>query len=62
MKCAICGNQVQSTTEAIEAGWIPEFYLTEESAHPDGPACSCCAQTHLELDAGGEFILRKSFA
>lgn len=45
MKCTICGTKVETIEEAIENGWIPNFYEGEKE---HGPACCSCAQMMLD--------------
>ena len=58
MKCAICGIEVETIDEAIEDGWIPDFYEGEDE---HGPACSSCTETMIVLGEDGEMELKAEY-
>ena len=58
MKCAICGIEVETIEEAIENGWIPDFY---EGKVEHGPACSSCAETMMGMGEDGEMELKEKY-
>ena len=50
--CLFCGTTA-TADEAIEAGWMPEFYMIDEGVL-DGPACVDCAEAFIH-DLDGEY-------
>jgi len=58
MKCAICGIEVETIDEAIEDGWIPDFYEGEDE---HGPACSSCTETMIVSGEDGEMELKAEY-
>ena len=58
MKCAICGIEIETIDDAIEDGWIPDFYEGEDE---HGPACSSCTETMIVLGEDGEMELKTEY-
>ena len=58
MKCAICGIEVETIDDAIENGWIPDFYEGEDE---HGPACSSCVETMIVMGEDGEVALNAEY-
>jgi hypothetical protein len=58
MKCALCEIEIVGTGAAVEAGWIPYFYVNDDEY---GPACSACAEMYLQEDAEGECEMKPEF-
>jgi len=54
VECEFC-HEVQPVEDAIDAGWVPEFY---KAGIPFGPACPRCAERFLKIDDSGEYVLR----
>ena len=59
MKCAICGIEMDSVDEAIDEGWIPSVW--EGDYEQEGPFCSSCSETLIQLDENGEFELKPEY-
>ena len=59
MKCAICGIEIESIDQAIEAGWIPSVWDGDQEK--DGPFCSSCSDTLIEVDEIGEFAVKEEY-
>lgn len=58
MKCAICGIQIDSVDEAIEAGWTPYFYDGEKEHEP---ACPGCTVSLLQTGEDGEMEVKEEY-
>ena len=58
MKCAICGTTVESIEDAIDLGWLPNFWEGEKEY---GPACAGCCETLIQEDEYGEFELKEEY-
>ena len=58
MKCVICGTEVRSIEDAIDLGWIPNFW---EGDKEYGPACASCSETLIQVDEHGEFELKEEY-
>ncbi len=59
MKCAICGMTIGSTKEAIDQGWIP--YVKDGGQERDGPFCVSCAESLIQVDEDGEFVVKEEY-
>ena len=59
MKCAICGIEIESIDQAIEAGWIPSVWDGDQEK--DGPFCASCSDTLIEVDENGEFAVKEEY-
>ncbi len=58
VRCAICGMEVESIEEAIQANWVSGFF-EQDAEH--GPACPSCGEHLLHMAEDGEFELRNEF-
>ena len=59
VNCCICGRSAFNVEDALEKGWLPEFYDGEEGK---GPACSECIDKYLKMDQNdGEFVVKQEF-
>jgi len=58
MRCAICGFELDSVDEAVEQGWIPEFY---EGETEHGFACPGCSKVFLECGEDGEIEVKEEY-
>ena len=58
MKCAICGIEIDSIDEAIQAGWTPYFY-EEKKEHEF--ACPGCAEVFLKLGKDREMEVKEEY-
>jgi len=58
MKCTICGTTVESVEQAIDLGWIPNFWEEEEEY---GPSCNGCSDTLIQVGQDGEFELKEEY-
>jgi hypothetical protein len=58
MKCVICGIELDTISEAINQGWVPNFY---ESEMEHGPACPSCTEAMLYMDEDGEMSLKPEY-
>jgi hypothetical protein len=58
MRCDLCGR-VEDDDRAIEAGWWPDYWVTE-GIRRDKPVCPECAHEHLQGFAGVATILLTS--
>jgi hypothetical protein len=59
MKCTLCFTEIAGINEAIDADWIPNFFV---GATEHGPVCPSCQQKYLWLDSiDGEFDLSTEF-
>jgi hypothetical protein len=56
MNCAFCGKEVDSVDEAVELGWVPDFWVGERNY--DGPICPDCFREYLFIDPDGESVLK----
>lgn len=59
MKCAICGIQINSVERGIDAGWIP--YVWDGDREQDGPFCSSCCESLIEIDDDGEWVVKEEY-
>lgn len=50
--CYFCKAQARLAA-AIEAGWIPSFYMCNDTDETNEPVCPECASKHLKLDDDG---------
>ncbi len=56
LQCCFCSIRVNSTEEAIDQGWIPDYW--EGDVNIDGPVCPGCAATMLRYnDEHGDYDL-----
>lgn len=53
--CAICGSFMPDIEVAIDAGWIPSFWVDKRET---GPACPECESKYLMADDDGTIVLR----
>jgi hypothetical protein len=53
--CAICGSFIPDLEVAIDAGWIPSFWVDKRET---GPACPECVSEYLMAGDGGMIVLR----
>ena len=58
MRCAICGIQIDSVDEAVEAGWTPYFY-DDKIEHE--VACPSCTEALLQEGMDGEMQLKEEY-
>jgi UPF0288 family protein (methanogenesis marker protein 3) len=58
MRCAICGNTVETIDEAVEGGWTPYFY-DGETEHD--PACPNCVEALLQMGEDGEMEVKEEY-
>jgi hypothetical protein len=54
-ECYFCGKRV-SQAEAVEAGWVPEFYR-RDGEHVESEACLACATVRLTTGPDGELFV-----
>lgn len=54
VECEFCHN-VQHIDNAIDEGWISEFYKGDVAF---GPACPRCVERFLQRAEDGEYVLR----
>jgi len=59
MKCAICGIQIDSVENAVSTGWIP--YVWDGDREQDGPFCSSCCESLIEIDKDGEWVVKEEY-
>jgi len=55
IECVICGATLPDVEDAIDAGWLPAFWVDKVEA---GPVCVRCSVTYLVLTDDGEFEVR----
>lgn len=58
MKCDICGIEVDSIRDAINANWIPSFY---EKSQEHGPVCPSCSKLMLRPGDDGYLELKPEY-
>lgn len=58
MKCDICGIEIDSIKDAINANWIPSFY---EKNQEHGPACPSCSELMLRPGDDGYLELKPEY-
>ena len=58
VKCAICGIEVESIEEAIQANWTPGFFEYDEE---HGPACPSCSEHLLDMADDGVLEVRSEY-
>jgi DNA-directed RNA polymerase subunit RPC12/RpoP len=58
MRCAICGIQIDSVDEAVEAGWTP-YFNDGENEHE--VACPTCSSALLQEGKDGELEVKEEF-
>ena len=56
MKCVFCGKEIGSVDEAVESGWLPDFWRGDTTY--EGPVCPECQQEHLFAAATGDWELK----
>lgn len=55
LRCHFCKTPIDGVPKAIDAGWIPSFYIgPEEQPHP---VCAECINAHLALGTDDEWEL-----
>lgn len=52
VECCFCAAQVESVEAAIDAGWLPSFFIGENETSE--PVCPSCEATCLVEGEGGE--------
>jgi hypothetical protein len=60
MICAFCSKETESVDQAIELGWLPDFWAGE--VNYEGPICPECCQQYLATDEHGEHVLKPGCA
>jgi hypothetical protein len=58
MRCAICGIQIATVDEAVEAGWTPYFYDGETEQEV---ACPACTNALLQEGKDGELEVKDEY-
>lgn len=48
VECYFCGRQVADVDQAIDAGWIPDFWDGEDEVGE--PVCPECCEAKLQYD------------
>ena len=56
MKCVFCAKEIGSVDEAVESGWLPDFW--QGDTEYQGPVCPECQSEHLLAAATGDWELR----
>jgi hypothetical protein len=56
MICCFCSAHVDDVDDAVEAGWVPDFYVG--GVEYEGPVCVPCQRANLRLGDDGELELR----
>lgn len=60
MICVFCVAHLATREEAIDNGWLPDFYAGPTNY--EGPVCPSCTVHHLAKADDGEMELRPGFA
>ncbi len=58
--CSFCDATQPSVQTAIEAGWIPGFFVGE--GEQSDPVCADCQAKYLTVDESGEDVLKPEYA
>ena len=56
MECTLCERTVTKMDEAIDDGWMPQFWIGEEEQY--GEVCPTCIEKYLEQGMDGEYELK----
>ena len=51
MDCCFCGKTIGSVDEAVEDGWIPSYWDSDNQCEIDDPVCPDCTAEKLVYDA-----------
>lgn len=57
IRCPFCQTSVPDVDAAVEAEWIPSFFVEDDEIHD--PVCPRCAASRLESVDGGELELAR---
>ena len=58
MECTLCDAEVDGIDDAIDAGWIPYFYVLDVE---HAQVCPACFDTYLQFDEEGECEMKPEF-
>ena len=58
MFCSICGIEIDSIDDAIDAGWLPSFWDTD--VHHEA-ACPNCSEIIIQVGHDGEYEVKPEY-
>ena len=58
MFCSICGIEIDSIDDAIDAGWLPSFY---DGAVQHEVACPSCSETIIQVGHDSEYEVKPEY-
>ena len=58
MYCSICGTEIDSIDDAIDAGWLPSFWDGEIEHEV---ACPSCSETIIRFGEDGEYEVKPEY-
>jgi len=58
MYCSICGTEIESIDDAIDAGWLPSFWDGEKEHEV---ACPTCSETVIQAGEDGEYEVKPEY-
>ena len=58
MFCSICGTEIDSIDDSIDAGWLPSFYDGDVQHEV---ACPSCSETILQVGDDCEFEVKPEY-
>ena len=58
MYCSICGAEIESIDDAIDAGWLPSFWDGENEQEV---CCPSCSEIMIQVGEDGEYEVKPEY-